>query len=241
MLNSVAELPISDCAVSALSYDQVYHFMEEGYVVVSGLIPKDVAARADEAAFRVVGIDINDPATWLTAKHSTFSEDPALMAMYTPAVRTAAAQLASTDPHMFSMSRVPTNAYILTVKTESNPEWKVQGPHIDGAGNWQNIVCSFPRPWTMFAMIYLHDVPRHCGNTVVFPKSHRKYQALLRSDPERYRFLAQMNDDFSRVDVGEPVELLAKAGDVAFLDQMMMHAGTVNCGKRPRFAMNMKW
>ena len=241
MPRSFAEFPLPDRKSSPLSYEQVYHFMEEGYLVVSGLIPPDVAARADDAAWRVIGIDPKDPATWKATKHATFSDDPALMALYTPEFRTAVAQLASADPHMFSMSRVPQNAFVIAIKPEPETPWKVNGPHIDGAGNWDVPVNSFPRPWTLFAMIYLHDVPRHSGNTVVYPKSHRKYQALLRSEPERYRFMAQMADDARRVDVGEPVELLAKAGDVAFLDQMMMHAGTVNCGKRPRFAMNMKW
>src|SRR5262249_27095824 len=124
--------------------------------------------------------------------------------------------------------------------TPSEP-WSVTGPHIDGLGNWQCIIQSFPRPWTMFAMMYLHDVGHHEGTTVVYPGSHRKFQAMMRAEPERYRFLCQVADDFKKVDIGEPVEITAKAGDVAFIDQMLVHAGSVNCGKRPRFAMNMKW
>lgn len=230
-----------DCRTSALTYEQVYHFMEEGYVVVPGLISKEIAERADRAAFEVTGLDRNDPLTWSSVKHSTFSKHPDLMGVYTPQFLTAAAQLASSDPHMFAMSRVPLNAYVISLPPTPRAEWGLQGPHIDGSGNWNSIVNSFPRPWLMFSMIYLHDVPKHGGNTCVFPKSHRKFQALLRSEPERYRFMAQMNDDWDRVDLGEPVELIAKAGDVAFLDQMMVHAGSNNLSHRPRFAMNMKW
>ena len=240
-MQAVLETPKVAPKVSPLTYEQVYHFMEEGYVKVSGLISPEVAARADNAAWRVVGIDPHEPEGWKTLTHGVFTIDPAVMSMYTPELRIAAAQLASQDPHLFNMSRVPENAFILTIKPEPEVPWTVHGPHIDGLGNWQCIMQSFPRPWTMFAMIYLHDVPRHCGTTVVYPKSHRKYQALMRSEPERYRFLAQVQDDLKRVDVGEPVDVPVKAGDVVFLDQMTMHAGSTNKGKRPRFALNMKW
>lgn len=230
---AIAEFPDVERHASTLTYDQVYHFMEEGYVHVRGLIPPEVAARADEAAYRVVGLDPADPETWSKAKHSTFSEDPDLMAMYTRKMLNAAGQLASVDPHLFPTSRVPQNAYILTVVPRPQA-WAVDKPHIDGSGGWQAPVLSFPRPWVMFAMLYLHDVEHHAGATIVFPKSHRKFQALLRSEPERYRFMAQMNDDFKRVDIGEPVEVPVQAGDVLFLDQMTVHAGSLNCGKRPR-------
>lgn len=236
-----AEFPLPKAPTSVLTYEQVYHFLEEGYVQVSGLIPPAVAAQADRAMCRLLGVDLGNPTTWRGARRDTFTDEPALMAMYTPALLTAAGQLASADPHMFPQSRVPLNAYILTVPP-TDPPWHDTGVHFDGGGNLTtSIVCSFPQPWRMFTMIYLHDVAAHGGCTLVWPKSHRKAEARLRSQPERYRFLGQLSEDIPRLDLGEPVELPARAGDVCFIDQRTFHAGSTNIGQRPRCAMNMKW
>lgn len=235
------EIPQVEKRDSVLSAEQVYHFLEEGYVLVSNLIPQEVCRRADEAMWRLLELPRDNPATWVNARRETFTEDPDLLAMYTAALLRAAGQLASEDPHMFPVSRVPTNAYILTIPPADEP-WQHHGGHMDGSGDLKtNIVLSFPQPWTMFTMIYLHDIESHGGATMVWPKSHRKLRSLLLSRPERYRFLGQLYADGRELDFGKPLEIPARAGDVLFVDQMTWHAGSRNTSKRPRFAMNMKW
>lgn len=235
------EFPLPKTHESVLSHAQVYHFLEHGYLQVSGLIPRATSAAAETAMWRLLGRDPADPATWPGARRDTFTDDPALLAMYTPPLLTAVGQLASSDPHLFPVSRVPLNAYILTVPPTPEP-WHDSGGHFDGTGNLTtHIVCTWPHPWRLFAMIYLHDVASQGGATLVWPGSHRRAEALLRSCPERYRFMGQLREDVAMLDLGAPLELPGQAGDVIFCDQLLYHAGSSNAGQRPRFAMNMKW
>ena len=81
----------------------------------------------------------------------------------------------------------------------------------------------------------------HPSGTVVFPGTHHKVEALARSNPDRYRFTVQIAEDLDRIELGEPVELTPRAGDVCFLDSLLVHCKAMNTGSRPRFAMNLKW
>jgi len=235
------EFPVKNDRESVLTYEQVYQFLDQGYLHARALVGPEICRRADDTMLAMLGTSRDDRSTWGQVRRDTFTEHPELMGMYTPSLLRAAGQLASEDPHMFPVSRVPTNAYIIAIPPSDEP-WKHHGGHMDGAGDMKtNIVSSFPPPWSIFAMIYLHDVESQGGATMVWPGSHRKFQSLLRSQPERYKFMAQLAADADQLDLGEPVELLAQAGDVLFVDQKTWHAGSRNKGYRPRLAMNMKW
>ena len=99
-------------------------------------------------------------------------------------------------------------------------------------------------------MIYLHDVEPHGGGTVFWPRSHRLVESIARSDPERFRFLCDVRDEIFigpmidekvRYDIGEPVEVAPRAGDVLFMHPLLLHAKPMNVGTRPRFALHYKW
>jgi len=227
--------------VNALSQEQIYHYFEFGYVLVSGLIARDVANRADDYVFKYHDADRNDPSTWKRIRRDFTTECPEIVATYTPAYRHACAQLISHDPHLFPAGGLPTNGYVLTIPVHGDGEWVKDYGHMDGSGSASYIVHSFPQQWRMFSMIYFHDCEPGGGNTRVWPKSHRKWESLLRSMPEKYRFSHQLIADRALLELGEPIELVPQAGDVAFLDQRCWHAGSDNLGKRPRMAMNFKW
>jgi hypothetical protein len=224
---------------SILWPQQVMHFMDEGYLLVSDLIPRDIAAKADDAAWRVNGIDPKDPSTWMNAPKNEFFDEPDLTACYTQDFLIAAAQLASPDPWGFPIARPPANAFVIKLLPEPGP-WAVRNIHLDGSG-WQPPTHLYPRLWRVFAMVYLHDIEPHGGGTVIFPRSHRKFEALARSQPEKYKFIAQLQDDIEKVDLGQPLEVQPKAGDVLFIDSMSAHCKPMNTGSRPRFALNLKW
>lgn len=223
-----------------LSTEQIERFLLDGCLLVSGLIPKDTARRADDAAFRCNGMDPADPATWRDPPQHEFFEHPDLVACFTPMLMRAAGQLASPNPALFPVGRPPTNAFVIKLMPEPGP-WRVRGDHLDGSGWGPGVVEMYPRRWRLFAMIYLHDIEPHGGGTVVYPGSHRKAEALARSDPGRYMFVAQLGQDILKQQLGEPLEVSPKAGDVLFLDSFAVHCKPMNCGKRPRFALNFKW
>ena len=225
-----------------LTTAQIEHYLIEGYVIVEGLIPKDIAAKADAAAFACNKYDPSDPSTWKADNVKTeFFTDPDLLAVYTPELLMAASQLACHDPFQFPISRPQDSAFVIKLLPEPGP-WKVVDIHLDGTGP-SVYHETFSQPWRMFAMLYLHDIAPHAGGTVLFPRSPAKLMALARSQPHKYRWLNQLGDAIKegRIDLGPHFEAQPKAGDVLFMNSMMVHCKPMNTGSRPRFAMNMKW
>jgi hypothetical protein len=220
-----------------LTEEQRRKYAEDGCLLVSGLIPAEIAAGADAAIWRALGGDPNDPASWASLNHAPMaSEDPAVLACYTPELLTAAAQLSDDDPDVF---RPPSRAFSLNVFPREGV-WEWPDPHIDHAIK-EHGHKTFPRAFRICAMIYLHDIVPHGGGTVVWPGSHRRIEALAKSDPDRYAMMWALNQDLGRIDLGAPVELTPRQGDVLFFHCLCAHAGSRNTSGRPRFAFNTKW
>jgi len=220
-----------------LSSEQEQSYERDGFLLVSGLIPEEVSAAAEAAMWRLLGARAEDPATWadLPRGHQTW-ESPELLACYTPWYLAAAARLAGDEPDSF---RPPRRAYAINVFPREG-EWEWPRPHIDHAIK-EHGHRTFPRAFRIAAMTYLNGVAPHGGGTVVWPGSHRRIEALARSDPERYELMWTLGQALRELDLGPPVELTPRRGDVLFYHYLCAHAGSVNTTPQPRLAMNMKW
>ena len=223
--------------MAVLSAEQVRRYEEEGYLVVSGLIPRPAAEAAEAAMWRVLALDPRDPSGWPREelKHQVYHE-PALLACYTEALLGAAAQLGRDEPEIF---RAPGGAYAINVFPREG-EWRWPNPHIDHALKHAGHRV-FPRAFRVACMTYLTDTPLHGAGTIVWPGSHRKLEALARNEPERYELMWTLGQDLQRADLGEPVELTPSRGDAVFYHYLCAHSGSMNTSDRPRFALNMKW
>ena len=215
--------------MGALLKRQVEEFGERGYLVVSGLIPDEIS-RAAEVRLRAM-VDSGESG----GAHGRFDE-PTLTACYTDAMLRAAAELANEDLTLFPP---PNEAYVINA-LPSPGSWEWPEPHIDHAIEKDGHK-TFPRAFMIAAMTYLSDVDVHGGGTIVWPGSHLRLKALAESDPARYGFMWALNRDINKVDIGDPVELTPKRGDVLFYDTLCAHAGSMNVTVRPRLAMNRKW
>jgi hypothetical protein len=220
-----------------LSEAQLTQYAEEGYLLVSGLIPPDVAAAAEAAMWRLLEADPADVTSWagVSPGHHVY-EEPALLRCYTPEFLTAAAELAGDDPSTF---QPPRRAYTINIFPQPG-EWAWPSPHIDHAIR-EHGHRTFPRAFRVATMTYLNDGLSHGAATVVWPGSHRRIEALARSDPERYEMMWQLGKEIQKAGLGEPVELLARRGDVLFYHYLCAHAGSKNVSAHPRLAMNAKW
>ncbi|MCA1596237.1 MAG: phytanoyl-CoA dioxygenase family protein [Chloroflexi bacterium] len=224
-------------SVNVLTDEQRRGFDAQGYLLISGLIPPQTAAQAADAMWRALGADPEDEASWRTIeKGHRGIEEPALTAVYTPQVLQAAAELSGDDPATF---RAPSRAYAINI-FPTDGEWHWPSPHIDHAIK-EHGHKTFPRAFRLAAMTFLNDVPQHGAGTVVWPGSHRKLEALAKSDPERYELMWSLGRDLARADLGEPVELTPRRGDVLFYHYLCAHAGSMNTSRVPRLALNMKW
>ena len=57
-----------------LTEQQLAQFEEEGYLLLSGLIPQETVTKAREAMWHLMGMDADNPDSWEDCKHSPASE-----------------------------------------------------------------------------------------------------------------------------------------------------------------------
>ena len=223
--------------MSNLTDEQADQYRVQSYLLVSGLIPDNVASAAEAALWRVLGVGPDDPAAWPRgALAHQVSDCVELLACYTPAMLAAAARLAG-EP--VSDIRAPERAYAINVFPVPE-EWTRPAPHIDHSIKKDGHK-TFPRAFRVAAMTYLSDVPPHGGGTVVWPGSHALLERIARSDPERFEMMWTLNQELARADLGDPLELTPRRGDVLFYSYLCAHAGSQNTSDRARLALNAKW
>ena len=222
--------------MAILSDAQIAQYREDGFLLASGLIPEEIAAHAEEVMWQVSRIDRSDPATWPVGSHHRSIPEPALTAVYTPQFLQAAAELAEDDPAHFTMRDA---VYAINVFPQPGP-WQWPKAHIDHAIK-EHGHKTFPRAFKVATMTFLSDVPPQGGGTIVWPGSHRKIEALAKSDPMKYEMMWVLNQNLHEAGIGEPVELTPRRGEILFYHYLCAHAGSMNTSDRPRFALNMKW
>jgi hypothetical protein len=222
--------------MSILTPEQIRQFDDNGFVLVSGLIPEEVAARAEATMWAAMDANPDDPATWEGKQWASGHSHPDILALFTPEVARAADMLSNEAKPGW---QPPTGSLALNVFPQSG-EWRHHGPHIDHALKKDNFKV-FPRPMRLASLLYLNDVDPDSGNTVVWPGSHKKIAELAKSDPEKYKLMWTLNNDLATLDLGEPVQVGGKRGDVLFYHYLCAHSGSLNVGTRPRLALAHKW
>lgn len=222
-----------------LNQDQIASYLDEGYLLVSGLIPPATVRRAEAAMWRCMGLSPDRPDEWPGdfPGHAGYA-DAEVTAVYTDALLTAAWQLSEGDLDR-SRFRAPSSGYAINT-FPTDEAWAPHGPHIDHSIKEHGHE-SFPAAFRLASMTFLHDVAPHGGGTVVWPGSHKKVASLARSDPERYRAMWVLGGDLEKAGIGECVEIVPRAGDVLFYHVFCVHSGSRNVSAYPRLAMNMKW
>jgi hypothetical protein len=209
--------------------EQKYEYDRQGFALIPGLIPIDVLESASSRLQAMV-----DRAE-VSSGHGAFDE-PVLVACYGAGLLTAAAELAGEPEALFP---APQRAYIINSLPSEGP-WQWPQPHIDHAIK-EHGHRTFPRAFRIASMTFLSDVEPQGGGTVVWPGSHLKLRALAESDQVKYEFMWALNQDLALADIGSPVELTPKRGDVLFYHYLCAHAGSKNAREEPRLAMNCKW
>ncbi len=219
-----------------LTDEQIHFYEQNGYVLTSGLIEDSVIQSGEKAMWRLMGADPTDKSSWTAATLAKGFSDPDISACFTAKVRAAAAQLAQEAISNFPQ---PEGSFVINVFPQAG-EWKPQGMHIDHAIRSDDYSV-FPRPLRVASITYLNDVNIHSGGTMVCPGSHKKIEALAKSDPARYEKMWQLNEELNSIGLGEPLELLGNQGDVLFYHYLTAHSGSMNVGNYPRLALVHKW
>ena len=229
----------------ALTEEQITSYQNSGYLLASDLIPDAVSARAETAMWKLMQMNPDNPETWSrvpdTADEYTESrgvvtfngvQDPDLMACITDDYLTAVAQLLG-EP---IGSLHPPEAIHTQNLIQRNADWKLPNPHVDGIPK-EHMHKTFPGPYRITSLFYLSDVKHQGGGTCAWPGSHRKIRQLAESDPIKYEHLYDLNKDIPSLDLGDPIELTPKRGDILFFQHLFGHNGSPNSLPKPRFMM----
>ena len=96
---------------------------------------------------------------------------------------------------------------------------------------------TFPGPYRIASLVFLSDIEKFGGGTIVWPGSHHKIRQLAESAPEKYAHLYDLNKDIPALDLGDPIELLPKRGDILFFQHLFGHNGSLNINQSPRLLM----
>ena len=230
-----------------LTDQQISSYRKEGFLLASGLIPDGLSSRAETQMWKRMEMDSQDSTTWshVPTAVDEFSpergivifngiQDPALMACATDQYLTAVAQLLD-EP---KTSLHPPEAVHTQNLLQRDALWKLPVPHVDGIPK-KHMHKTFPGPYRITSLFFLSDVEPQGGGTCVWPGSHHKIRQLAESDPSKYEYLYELNKDIPTLNLGAPLELNPKRGDILFFTHLFGHNGTVNSRPKPRFMMRL--
>lgn len=229
---------------SILTPEQKQGFIDDGYVVVRGLLPADVVAQTRAAV--LAELEAPDRQQYLDANANArvlWGAGPLTEACRSSQVEQVMTELVG--PHLPQMSyhfgkeKVGLQAEELgyiPVLTLPNPDRanlpqefiEPQGWHVDGIKG----TAIKPEVLMIVAFAYLSDVPEWGGATTVKPGSHRQ---LFEHWVERGEItpISDLMDEFAPSQV-----LSGQAGDVVFFHYLLVHSGSDNLTEDVRVGLN---
>lgn len=216
-----------------LTYVQKQEFYQNGYVKIPGVIPQimiDAAVRAINAS---VGQGI-DPAQVPIYQARSFcpelQREPVITDLFN---KTPALALAESMIGVGKIQPVGAGQIALRFPVLQDPPSPPR-PHLDGMYTPTNgVPAGTIRNFTMLFGVALSDVTMpYAGNLTVWPGTHHIYEQYFREHgPE-----ALLNG-MPPVTIPEPVQLLAKAGDVILAHYELAHGVAQNVSPHPRYAI----
>jgi len=231
-------------SVYGLSSEQLKQFRDEGYLVLSDLIPKEMVARA----LRNINISIGKgvPSDQLTSFNAgSWCHELRTHASLTSLVRNTRVR-AVVDSFLGS-ENVPehTGGHVqiaLRFPTGEPPGTRVDQlhHHIDGIPTDNNGLAKGQLyPFTMLVGVYLNEVTEDdAGNLVVYPGTHLKHAEYFRKVERGPESLLDHNPFvMPKIEMPKPVQLKVKAGDVLFAHYLLAHSISSNVSPNIRYAL----
>ncbi len=235
-----------------LSQQQLDQFEEIGYLQLSGLIPQEIVEKAEAAMWQMMGMASEDRQTWGHFKRPHLAgfyaeklgngkrielfgvQNRDVLACCTPEYRAILKQLAERYPEIpHCESERPDGIWALN-QFPTEGEWKQPSAHLDG--DFRDFRLD-PGTFRATSLTYLTDADSHGGTTVIWPEGPQRIRAFRKENPQFSNHVRDIRARFPEMDLGEPMEVVAKQGDVLFFHHLLPHSGTINVTDAPRFAI----
>lgn len=225
-------------AESPLSAAEIEHFLEYGFVVVRGAIPKDVCDAAVEEAFERCGYDRQNPDTWVEKKIHLGGSRWTEVKDIAPRAWAATCQLLGGEervkqPYNFS------NAYIMNLGVGADEPHRAPSPDCPGwhkDGDFFRHFLDSPEQG-LLTIVAWSDVIEQGGATYIATDSVPIVARHLAKHPEGLlpnevgsKELIQQCSRFA--------EATAQAGDVYLLHPYMLHCHSQNSKQVERIIIN---
>jgi len=223
-------------AFKVLTREQAERFLQDGYIVVRDVFPREVAEGVCALLWDEMPEDPDDPSSWtregeLIGKVIT---EGAASQVVTQRYRDALEDIcgrgrleeASLQGVGYSPIRFPMSA----------PAWEAIGWHVDGS-HFHHFVTS--RTQGLIGLDILTDVEPQGGGTSVRPGSHRATAAILVASEPEGMTCHEIGEAARDATADFPVEeVIGRAGDCLFMHPHLVHGSSLNLNKTVRMASN---
>jgi ectoine hydroxylase-related dioxygenase (phytanoyl-CoA dioxygenase family) len=216
-----------------LSYAQKHAIYERGYVKVSGVVPKVMV----NAALRAINHSIGEgmPAEAMTTMRAqSYCRELQGAPVITDLLnKTPAWSLAESVIGEGNIKPVRGAQIALRFPTMQDPPSSPH-PHLDGMHTPTNgVPYGTIQNFTMLLGVVLSDVPEpFSGNLAVWPGTHHLYEQYFREHGWE-----SLLKGMPPVDMPEPEQLTAQAGDVVLCHYQLAHGITANLSPNIRYAI----
>lgn len=217
-----ARLDAVEQAPPVLTAEDLAFWDEQGYVIVRGAVPKDVAQAAEAVIWRRLGMDADDPLSWYANPLGPgimvqIHREPELWATRRSArIHKAFAQLWGTSDLWLTVDRAGFNP-------PEREGWSFPGPQL----HW-DMDLKPPLRFSTQGILYLTDTAAEQGAFTCVPGFHRKIEAWLAGLPPG------ANPQFQDLASLGPVGIAADAGDLIVWNDRLPHGSRPNRMSRPR-------
>jgi hypothetical protein len=220
----------------ALTDAQIESFKRDGSVILEGFVEPDVIDLWREQIWSYFDGSLDAPQTWpdVSVAEGFQIQPPQKEFTRLPQVRAVVDRLGGGLP-------TADGEFIIKWPQPPGTEWSMPADgHIDGypPGRWS--------PLMFGATTYLYDVEPGGGAFVYWPESHRSTHSYFLEHPD------QIDGSFREIDEWDwsvltdrasvpPREFAARAGDVLFWHSFLIHGGSINTRRSPRFGLIARW
>ena len=237
-------------SLATLTGEQADHFVQHGYVAVPGCVDPELAQRWTDLAYRRLGYDPDDPATWSEEivwmdRHSTAPVkeiSPRGWGALCDVVGGRSASIRTSyeieSQHFTTIDALEwSDAFIVNFRRGADQPWQAPGPDIPG---WHKDGSYFrhfldSREQALLTVLLWSEVAPRGGGTFIAPDSVGVIARYLAARPE-----GASPGAFGDLihECREFVELTGPPGTLVILHPFMLHASSHNHSGRPRFMSN---
>ena len=224
-------------AYQTLAQSDIDHFLEKGYVVVRGCFDRTLANEWTDLAFKRLGYDPSDPATWSEPRVHLPSMNRVSIRQLAPRAWSALCDLAGGSERIAGDEPSWGDGLICNFNLRADEPWQAPSPQCPGwhkDGDFFRHFLDSPEQGLLTIVIW-SDIQPQSGGTFVACDSVPVVARHLLAHPEgllpgQFGGLIDACSDF--------VELTGQIGDVAILHPFVLHAASNNPSGRARFITN---